>query len=238
MLVATQLDASIWPTDFRDERLAQPIRGAAPLGALAVGVAVLLTGVAVVLVRERRRGWRPPVVAVVPVGALVLAVVLVVQHSYLADRYTNTPPTPELYAWAHDVSDERIALEGDLLFFQYPFYGNDLSNHVQYIGQRRPHGMVRPIFRCTDWRRTLNAGSYSYVIVSTGFGAPNAVFRRPGPFTVWTDADPATTLVQREISNVDEYGDRRFASVGYSLYRIDGPLDPKGCAALEATRQP
>jgi hypothetical protein len=238
VLVATQLDASIWPSDVRDERLVQPVRGAASVGGLVVGIGVLLVGIGIIRIRMQRPQWRPPFGAVVLLGVGVLAGALVVQDSYLENRYMNTPPTPELYAWAHDIRDERIALEADLLFFQYPFYGNDLSNHVQYISERRPHGLVRPIFRCVDWRRALNAGRFTYVVVATGLKPPNAVFRRPDPYTLWTDTDPSTTLVQREISNLDQYGDRRFGSVGYSLYRIDAPLDPSGCAALEGDRQP
>jgi hypothetical protein len=238
VLVVTQLDASLWPTDIRDERLVQPVRGAAVLGGLAMGLAVMLVGTALGRFRIQRPRWRPPVGAVALVGIGVVACAVVVHDFYLEHRYLNTPPIPELYAWARDAHDERIAVEADLLFLQYPFYGNDLSNHVQYISQRRPHGMVRPIFRCADWRRALNAGKYTYVIVATGLGPPNAVFRRMDPYTLWTDTDPATTLEQREISNLSQDGKPRFGFVGYSRYRIDGPLDPDGCADIDAGRQP
>src|ERR671939_166182 len=41
-------------------------------------------------------------------------------------------------------------------FGQYFFYGTDLSNHVQYVGQQLNRGTFRPIDTCSLWRRTVN----------------------------------------------------------------------------------
>jgi hypothetical protein len=235
VLAVTQIDASIWPTDWRDLRLTEPVRGAAPIAALGVGVCVLAAGVAIVVARASRPRWWPSPRVVLPVGAGIAGLALLaVQHPYLDNRYLDTPPTPELYEWARDVREQRIGVAADLLFLQYPFYGNDLSNHVQYITQRQAHGAVRPIFRCADWRRALNAGRYSYVVTGSGLlSSPQATGKSQGPYALWTVTDPAARLIRREVSNVDESGRLRFGFVGYSLFRIDGPLDPKGCAALE-----
>ena len=42
--------------------------------------------------------------------------------------------------------DSRIAVVGGRPGFkQYVFYGNDLSNHVQYVARHGPHGAYLPI---------------------------------------------------------------------------------------------
>ena len=76
--------------------------------------------------------------------------------------------------------DSRIAVVGGRPGFkQYVFYGNDLSNHVQYVARHGPHGAYLPIAseaaqkgqdpravqQCEEWRRALNDGDYRYLIV-------------------------------------------------------------------------
>jgi hypothetical protein len=114
--------------------------------------------------------------------------------------------------WAQDAHDERIAIVGEVL--QYPYYGKDLSNHVQYVGKRGRNGAFAPIRHCAEWRRALNAGHYSYVII-TPERFPISV--GAAPEAAWTEADPAATLVMND-------GD-------VSLFRLDGRLDPERCDA-------
>ena len=51
-------------------------------------------------------------------------------------------------AWFNraDPHDARIAVVGGRPGFkQYVFYGDDLSNHVQYVARHGPHGAYLPI---------------------------------------------------------------------------------------------
>ena len=60
-----------------------------------------------------------------------------VQRHYLESRYADptftTPGLNAAFAWADDISDARIATTSTR---QYPLFGTDLSNHVQFIGDR------------------------------------------------------------------------------------------------------
>jgi hypothetical protein len=211
VLAATQLDASVWPTDFFEQRFAAPIGGLDAVVGLAVGVATLIVGAALLYGRDRLLEWRSP--AAVAAACLVLmAGGFGLQQLYLNGRYTDTVPMPRIYRWARHVHNERIAVVGTFVFLQYPLYGEDLSNYVQYVGTRGPHGAFKAIRQCAAWRRALNAGHYSYVVTGpVPAGAPDA--------TPWTASDHAATLVIRE-------------SRAFSLFRLNGRLDPAGCSRL------
>ena len=88
------------------------------------------------------RGW-----AIAAVAALALAAVAVgypVQRHYLESRYADptftTPGLNAAFAWARDVSDARIATTSTR---QYPLFGTDLSNHVEFIGTETPPRRLR-----------------------------------------------------------------------------------------------
>ena len=51
-------------------------------------------------------------------------------------------------------------------FGQYFFYGDDLSNHVQYLGQELRRGTFRQIANCKLLRSTINEGDYDYIVVT------------------------------------------------------------------------
>ncbi len=70
----------------------------------------------------------------------------------------------------------RIAVAGDFAQLQYVFYGRNLANYVQYIGQPEPHHGYARIASCSEWRRALDAGRYDYVVTSTGL-----ISSPPGP---------------------------------------------------------
>ena len=66
---------------------------------------------------------------------------------------TRTPAQAQDLAdalrWARDVRDARIAVAGIRgVFTQYPFYGTDLSNQVQWLGVRGPHDAYQRIPNC------------------------------------------------------------------------------------------
>ena len=118
-----------------------------------------------------------------------------------------------LEAWARDQDDVRIALAGPTAVFgQYVFFGPGISNEVQYIGERGPHGSYRPVLNCRAWRSALAQGSYEFVVIT------QALIRQAGPGApeaLWLRGDPAA----KEIRN---FGPA-------SVYEIDGRLNPAGC---------
>ena len=158
------------------------------------------------------------------VAALTVVVALgyVVQRSYLARRYSTSAqalpyggaPRQEydlIYSFARQVSHVRIRRVG--FAAQYPLFGRDLSNHVQYVGHRGPHGAFDRVQSCEEWRRLLNEGRYDYVVT---FGDDPGVRNTPVE-AEWTRTDPAATLVEQ---------------VGAAaVFRLDGELDSKKSAS-------
>jgi hypothetical protein len=215
VLVAIQLDPTVWPTEFFGLRFAEPIRGTDSLRGVLLGAAVLVIGAAILTFREHRISWRPPIAAVAAIALLLVVAGFALQRVYLRHRYVATRPLAGTYDWARDVHDERIGVVGGLTTLQYPLYGKDLSNYVQYIGKRGPHGAFGSIRDCAAWRRALNAGRYSYVVTMN-------LGRRKGPSieAEWTRSDPAARSVRTK------------DPPSISLFRINGRLDPGGCKEL------
>jgi hypothetical protein len=148
--------------------------------------------------------------------ALTLLVVVVgypVQRHYLQDRYADpsftTPGLNATFKWAQGISDARIATTSTR---QYPLYGEDLSNHVDYIGIERPHGGFTAPTTCRTWRRLLSAGNYDYVVASRDRIEPS---RPTYPATArWTEA-PGATVILRKPPTV--------------VFRLTAPLNPSSC---------
>ena len=45
-------------------------------------------------------------------------------------------------------------------------YGTDISNEVQWLGQKGPHDAYLRIGDCATWRRAVDAGGYTYVVTT------------------------------------------------------------------------
>jgi hypothetical protein len=157
------------------------------------------------------RSWVTAIVA----GAVVLGVIVgyPVQRHYLHDRYRDpsftTPGLDTAFAWARGVSDARIATTSTR---QYPLFGTDLSNHVAYLGVRRPHGGFEEAQSCRQFRRLVNEGDYDYVVASRDRIEPG----KPAfpPQAKWTEGPNAEVVLKRKPTVV---------------FRITGELDPKTC---------
>src|SRR5215210_513339 len=196
----------------------------------SIGMAFLIIGVPALLVAGQRARWNPFVLAAIGLAALVVAVGLgrVRENYYLDHRYLTAvrPPlgggfraSPEwqpLQDWGRQASHDRIAVFGRAgAFGQYFFYGTDLSNHVQYLGDEGNHGTFRPIYTCALWRQTINQGHYDYVVTTPALGVIETV---APPQNLWTSIDSNTrTLIQ---------------SGPAAVYKINGRLDPSTCAEL------
>jgi hypothetical protein len=196
---------------------------------------LVVLGVGLALFAWRRRGdaRRPPVAAVALVIAALLASGFGLQQTYLRHRYTHRDPSTVLpwaiYAWAQGVSGARIAVAGSFTQLQYPLFGRQQTNVVEYVGQPGPHGGYAPIATCDLWRRTLNAGHFRYVLTSTGpVATPGQLSSHPSAQTEWTATDPASRLIAREMLAIPPT-EVIAGDVGFTLFQLHGPLDPLAC---------
>ncbi|MEZ5077786.1 MAG: hypothetical protein R2725_10110 [Solirubrobacterales bacterium] len=131
-------------------------------------------------------------------GALVLAGVVVVavavgypvQRYYLDHRYAEptfaAPGLNAAFEWARDLDQARIATSSTR---QYPLFGTDLSNHVQFVGESQPHGGFTAPATCPRYRELLNQGGYDHVVTTRDRLEPG----QPPypPTTAWTEGPNA-----------------------------------------------
>jgi len=219
VIAGTQLAGTVWRHDRSG--YAQITGGSMPvIVGLAFGIAV--AGIAFawphVTTARLRLAARPrafAAVAAVTIIALVGAGLTAEQYG-LRHRYRNAQPLPSIYKWAQDVHDARIAVVGFQL--QYPLYGKDLSNRVQYVAQRPDSGKAEPIADCRSWRRAINDGRYEYV-VATSHSFP-FIAGAPALEAGWTRSDPAARLLL--VDTVQ--GSHAW------LFEIRGRMNADGCA--------
>jgi hypothetical protein len=173
------------------------------------------------------------VIAVIAVrsapAALAAAAVIVVvagyplQRHYLHARYVFHPRVSQLAAtWDlfRNIHHERVGLVGTFGgFVSYPYYGLDVSNRVQYVGQHGPHGSFTPIASCPAWRAAVNAGRFRYLIATPARDPwhPRPLMRSPE--AAWTRSDPAAHVIYQ----------RRGPGPPITAFALDGPLNPSGC---------
>ena len=162
---------------------------------------------------ERGRPWSACLLA----AALVIAAGYVVQRHYLRDRYANptfsTPGLNDAFRWATPLSGARIATTSTR---QYPLYGTDLSNRVEFVGEERPHGGFVAPSNCRAWRRLLDRGDYDYVVASRDRVEPG---KPPYPPTAgWTEG-PGATVILRKPPTV--------------VFKLTAPPNPSTCPAPE-----
>jgi hypothetical protein len=135
------------------------------------------------------------------------------QRGYLEHRYADPGFTTQgldaAFKWANSLSNARIATTSTR---QYPLFGTDLSNHVQFVGLPTPHGGFVAPATCRAWRKELNEGHYDYVVVSRDRIEPGRPAYRPA--VPWTEA-PGAAVVLRKPPTV--------------VFRLTGPLDPSSC---------
>jgi hypothetical protein len=193
------------------------LRSGFALGLLVTaGVAALVAvGVAAHHAGRLSRAWA--VAGATAAVVLAVGIGYGVQRHYMEERYADVygigePGLDAAFIWARDIQDSRIAT---ITIRQYPYYGGDLSNFVQYVGRRGDDDSFLPITECAEWREALNEGDYDYVVTGSNFPAPGQ--DRP-PQARWTAEDPAATGILTEKAT--------------SVFRLDGELDPTGCSKL------
>ena len=193
------------------------------VGGLALGAAMVATALPVRRLfrvdEDWNRRWEAPVPTWAGAACCALLAVLavgagyVVQREYLRDRYANpgfsTPGLDAAFGWATPISDARIATTSTR---QYPLFGTDLSNRVEFVGEERPHGGFVAPATCRAWRRLLAEGDYDYVVATRDRIEPD---KPPYPQTAhWTEG-PGATVILRKPPTV--------------VFKLTGPLDPSSC---------
>jgi hypothetical protein len=203
LLPVTLAAAGIWPrfSFFEDAG-----RWWGP--ALAAGIVA-----AVALLAWSRAPGRHALLAAGLVSLAAAAVAWPAAKTYEKHRYaqqTGALGVGSAALWARDIAHARIAVSNYLL--TYPLYGLRVSNDVDLLGRRGPHGAFRPIDTCRAWRDALTRGHYRYAVVGPGAQYGAGVAGVQG----WTGTAPGVRKVVSEPS-------------GTTVYRIDRPLDPAGC---------
>jgi hypothetical protein len=208
------------------------------LGAIGLGVFLILIPVGLALLG--RRGWDPWTIGAGAAVALLLVVAIGWPNSrdYVKDRYqASTAPKDfptgmkAALAWFNgaDPHNSRIAVVGGRPGFkQYVFYGDDLSNHVQYVAHHGPHGAYTPIAseavqrnpqatgalaQCQEWIHALNGGDYRYAVIG-----PDQRTQSVAPVeAVWTAAAGGARIETRD---------------DVSVFRLPPALPPAACAVV------
>ena len=147
------------------------------------------------------------------VVAVAVAAGYPIQRHYLQSRYSDptftTPGLDAAFAWARDVSGARIATTSTR---QYPLFGTDLSNRVQFAGVETAHGGFEALATCRAWRRFLDRGGYDYAVASRDRIEPG---KPPYPPQArWTEA-PGASVVLRKPPTV--------------IFKLTARLDPSTC---------
>ncbi|MGZ5310119.1 MAG: hypothetical protein ACXWZW_07195 [Solirubrobacterales bacterium] len=194
-------------------------------------LALLVVGVPAAIVAAGRAGVNRWALAGLGLFALVATVVLgeTQREEYLDNRYEvavappletgfrSTPEWKPIQEFGKDTRGARIAVVGRASAFgQYFFYGDDLSNYVQYLGEELRRGTFRQIANCKKLRRVINAGDFDYVVVTPRIRRETSI----PPELAWVGEDDATTKVVR--------------SGGLAaVFEVDGELDPSTCGEAE-----
>ena len=198
----------------------------------AIGAAVLVVLVAALIAFLRSRGMlgrstRTGVRIAIAAAVLALAVAAGYgeERHYLTHRYEKTGQIQDLaraLRWSRDIRDARIAVAGIRgVFTQYPFYGTDLSNQVQWLGVRGPHDAYERIPNCREWRRAIDAGGFTHVVTTFDPYLPGTLHNSPEGR--WTQSDPNAHVVIHD-------GPVR-------VFELRGPLDPAGCTGQKPLTQ-
>lgn len=174
----------------------------------AVALAAALVGAGAGAALRRTRGSAVAVVAIA-LGSVVVG--WRVQQTYFDHRYETRDVGVAL---AEDADGVRVGVVGQLE--QYPLYGADLANEVQYIGEPSPNGGYGGIADCTTFRTEVNRGRYELLVV--GPLPPDGSLQflsGPSPALAWTATDPAATEIGRDST--------------VAVYRLSGPMHPTSC---------
>jgi hypothetical protein len=208
-LTSRNSDANVaWEGDFAS------VPWAIVIGLIFVGAPIALAAL----------GRRSAALAGAAGAALALAIGAVgwERHDdYFAHRYDRTEDfrfqLDDAVRWAKPTSDLRIAVAGTSgAYNQYGFYGDDLTNYVQYVGRHLPEADFQAIAACAAFRDAVNAGNYDYLVTTPKLDLNDPSRAHPSPERGWVAGDPAAEEILH--------------SGRVSVFRLSGDLSPAGCA--------
>ena len=236
ILAATQFDAAIWPTSFFTEHFVPSVRGADSVVGLSVGVAMLLVGSVLLLLRNRGKRRESIRAAWIVLGAIVVIAGFPLQQTYLRDRYVTAPDggnqSLPFFKWFQHVDNARIGVIGPLAFLQYPLYGRTLSNYVQYLGVRGPNGDFSTFASCRSWRTAILNGHYRYVLVSTAVTSTTAPATDTMLDMKWMEAGTDSKVIQTGVVQSGKFLQAQPPNTRYNLYEVGHNFSPQGCSAV------
>lgn len=136
-----------------------------------------------------------------------------IQRYYFDNRYASPdftiPALAEAFVWASDKSEARIGTNATR---QYPLFGQDLDNEVQFIGLKQPHGGFVEAESCEEFIGAVNTGDHDYLVLTLDRESQ----KRDIPQELeWILTDPAVDL--------------EIASEGGAVVRVTGALSPETC---------
>jgi hypothetical protein len=212
VLVATLAKPNLWPS--------RHVAG-------AVAVAVVVVALAALIGPARPRlpvAWR--LAALASLAVLLLAGAASGyswQRHYLRGRYAFSPGVSYLakvWAFFRHVHRARVGIVGTFGgFFSYPLFGVDDSNRVQYVAHRGARGSFTAVGTCSSWRAAVNAGHFTYLVITPARDPWHPKALGPSPERAWTGSDPAARVVFH----------RRAGGQPIVVYELRGALDPSAC---------
>lgn len=183
-----------------------PVRSRPYLRFEIVAAVALLLGAAVIARFLFGRGPRLAArLAVVGITGMAIFLGFAVQRHYVKQRYREE-------SWIANIHG-NIGLAGSDQ--QYPLYGSDLANRVQFVGRSRPNGEFHAITSCAEWRSTLARDRDNYVVLREAFSVRSTGSPDVRPELDWTRTDPAATLFLQRGPEM--------------IYRLDGTSNPTTC---------
>jgi hypothetical protein len=236
ILAATQFDASIWPTSFFTEYFLPAVRGVDSVLGLSIGVAALFVGSVFLVLRSR--GKRPETSRAVWIAlcAVVLIAGFPLQQTYLRDRYLTSADggnqSLPFFKWFQLVANARIGVIGSSTDLQYPLYGRTLSNYVQYLGVRGPHGDFSTFTSCRSWRTAVLNGHYRFIVISTAVTGTAAPASATMLDMKWMDAGTDSKLVQTVVVKSGKFFGAQLPNTRYNLYEVGHNFSPQGCGTV------
>ena len=183
--------------------------------AAAVLLALLLLATSLMGRPSTARLRRSRAVAAAAGGLLLLVIAFGygIQNRYFDNRYASpeftTAGLSEAFVWARGVEGESIATNATR---QYPLFGTELDNEVQYLGVPGPHGGFVKTDTCEQFRDAVARGDYRYLVLTLDRENPERPFPREIP---WIEDDPNAVEVLKTPPT--------------AIYQLDGPLDPATC---------